>query len=66
VSQEIKCPVVHKLLTLLQFRNDCAAFDLNGTIDLIYDNEAHFTIIRSNSQQSDIAKLMVNIWIIAV
>lgn len=61
ISQEIQRPVVRKLLNLLQFRNECSAFELNGNIDFTQNDESHFTIVRSNFDKSDIAKVIVDL-----
>ncbi len=61
ISKEIKRPVVIKLLHLLEFRNSCEAFDLFGYIDFEQEDEKHFSIIRSNKEKSEVAKIVVDL-----
>ncbi|MCO6543756.1 MAG: sucrose phosphorylase [Lactobacillus sp.] len=60
VQNQLKRPVVRKLLHLLEFRNECPAFDLDGTISII-ENKDRFSILRSNANNSIMAKLEVDL-----
>lgn len=61
VEQEVKRPVVHSLLKLFTFRNNEAAFDLEGKIEVTTPNENEIKITRQNHDGSRVAKLHANL-----
>ena len=61
VAQEIKRPVVESLLRLFTFRNQEAAFDLNGSIQITTPTENTIQIDRYNQDQSRHAQLQANL-----
>ncbi|MBP2058835.1 sucrose phosphorylase [Lactobacillus colini] len=61
IDQEVKRPVVQKLLNLLKFRNNTPAFDLDGQIKIETPSENEITIKRSNKDSDDIAEVRVNL-----
>lgn len=61
VAQEVQRPVVASLLKLFTFRNNEAAFDLNGSIDISTPNENEIRIVRMNKEQTIKAELIANL-----
>lgn len=61
VKDEIKRPVVAKLLNLLRFRNQSAAFDLDGTITVERPGEHELTVVRRDKAGKHEAKLRLNV-----
>lgn len=61
VAEEIKRPVVAKLLNLLRFRNQAAAFDLEGSIAVETPSEHELVIVRRNKDGKHEAKLTLNV-----
>ena len=61
IATEVKRPVVASLLKLLAFRNQTAAFDLAGTIDVQTPSENEIVIVRTNATQDDQVSLHANL-----
>ena len=61
VAEEVKRPVVAKLLNLLRFRNQAAAFDLEGAIKVETPSENELTITRQDKTGQHEAKLTLNV-----
>ncbi|PAB53954.1 sucrose phosphorylase [Lactobacillus johnsonii] len=61
IVKEVKRPVVQSLIKLLRFRNEEAAFDLDGSIDVETPSENVIVIRRSNKDQSRTAEAKVNL-----
>ena len=61
IVKEVKRPVVQSLIKLLRFRNEEAAFDLYGSIDVETPSENVIVIRRSNKDQSRTAEAKVNL-----
>lgn len=57
----MKRPVVKALLNLFTYRNQSAAFDLDGRIEVETPNEATIVIERQNKDGSHIAKAEINL-----
>ena len=55
IAKEVKRPVVKALLNLFTYRNQSAAFDLDGRIEVETPNEATIVIERQNKDGSHIA-----------
>ncbi|WP_297815178.1 sucrose phosphorylase [uncultured Lactobacillus sp.] len=61
VSDEVKRPVVAKLLNLFRFRNTETAFDLDGKIKVTTPSDHEIRIIRMNHDKSRKAELHVDL-----
>ena len=61
VAEEVKRPVVAKLLNLLRFRNEEEAFDLEGSIDITTPSESQIQIIRENKAKTRKAVLNLDL-----
>lgn len=61
IAKEVKRPVVQSLIKLLRLRNEEAAFDLDGSIDVETPSENVIVIRRSNKDQSRTAEAKVNL-----
>lgn len=61
IAKEVKRPVVQSLIKLLRFRNEEAAFDLDGSIDVETPSENVIVIRRKNKDQSRTAEAKVNL-----
>lgn len=61
VAQEVQRLVVASLLKLFTFRNNEAAFDLDGSIDISTPNENEIRIVRMNKEQTRKAELVANL-----
>ena len=61
IAEEVKRPVVQSLIKLLRFRNEEAAFDLDGSIDVETSSENEIVIRRKNKDQSRTAEAKVNL-----
>ena len=57
IAQEVQRPVVANLLKLLAWRNEFAAFDLNGSIDVQTPSETTITITRKDASGDNVAVL---------
>lgn len=57
IAQEVQRPVVANLLKLLAWRNEFAAFDLNGFIDVQTPSETTITITRKDASGDNVAVL---------
>ena len=61
IAKEVKRPVVQSLIKLLKFRNEEAAFDLDGSIEVETPSENEIVIRRSNKNQLRTAEAKVNL-----
>jgi sucrose phosphorylase len=61
IAEEVKRPVVQALLKLFSYRNQSAAFDLDGTIEVNLLDENSLRIVRSNADKSVIAQVVINL-----
>lgn len=61
IAKEVKRPVVKALLNLFTYRNQSAAFDLDGRIEVETPNEATIVIERQNKDGSHIATAEINL-----
>lgn len=61
VAEETKRPVVAALLKLFTFRNNEAAFDLDGSIEVTTPDENAIQIIRRNKDKTRNARLVVDL-----
>ena len=61
IAEEVKRPVVQSLIKLFRFRNEEAAFDLDGSIEVETPSEDEIVIRRSNKDQSRTAEAKVNL-----
>ncbi|MFU2222411.1 sucrose phosphorylase [Streptococcus pluranimalium] len=61
IAEEVKRPVVKALLKLFSFRNNSAAFDLEGTIDVETPDEHTIVITRSSSDFKTQAQARLNL-----
>lgn len=61
VSEAVERPVVHKLLNLLEYRNQSKAFDLSGSLSYKQQDEQNFSIFRADNTSSTISELRVNL-----
>ena len=57
VAKEVQRPVVANLLKLLSWRNEFAAFDLDGSIDIQTPTETTITITRKDKEGQNVAVL---------
>lgn len=48
IEEEVQRPVIQQLFALLKFRNESAAFDLDGTIEVATPSESEIVITRKN------------------
>lgn len=60
VKEEVKRPVVAKLLKLLSWRNNFAAFDLDGSIDVETPSDTTIKITRKDKSGENVAVLVAN------
>ena len=60
VANEVKRPVVANLLKLLAWRNEFAAFDLDGSIEVLTPTDETITIIRKDKSGENVAILEAN------
>lgn len=60
VKEEVKRPVVTKLLKLLSWRNNFAAFDLDGSIDVETPSDTTIKITRKDKSGENVAVLVAN------
>ncbi|MED5764817.1 sucrose phosphorylase [Streptococcus anginosus] len=61
IAEEVKRPVVQALLKLFSYRNQSAAFYLDGTIEVNLLDENSLRIVRSNADQSVTAQVVINL-----
>ncbi|RVU73733.1 MULTISPECIES: sucrose phosphorylase [Lactobacillus] len=61
IKEEVKRPVVKSLLKLCTFRNNEAAFDLDGSIEVTTPSENEIRIVRMNHDQSRKVELLANL-----
>ena len=61
IEEEVQRPVIQQLFALLKFRNESAAFDLDGTIEVATPSESEIVITRKNKNGSDTATLTANL-----
>lgn len=61
LEEEVQRPVIQKLFSLLQFRNESEAFDLEGTIEVVTPSENEIEIIRKNQSGNEVAVLRANL-----
>lgn len=61
IHEEVQRPVVSSLINLLRFRNNEAAFDLNGSIKVTTPTENEIHIIRLNQDKTRKAELRANL-----
>lgn len=61
IKQEVKRPVVASLLNLFRFRNEEAAFDLEGSINISTPSEYEIRIVRMNKDQTRKAEMRANL-----
>lgn len=61
IEEEVQRPVIQQLFALLKFRNESAAFDLDGTIEVTTPSESEIVITRKNKKSSDSATLTANL-----
>lgn len=61
VAQEVKRPLVAALLKLFKFRNNEAAFDLNGSIEITTPSENEIQIVRMNKDKTRKAKAIIDL-----
>ena len=61
IHEEVQRPVVSSLINLLRFRNNEAAFDLNGSIEVTTPTENEIHIIRLNQDKTRKAELRANL-----
>ncbi|KXT75151.1 Sucrose phosphorylase [Streptococcus sp. DD11] len=61
IAQEVKRPVVQALIKLFSYRNQSAAFDLDGSIDVELLNEHSLHIVRSNADKSVSAEVVIHL-----
>ena len=61
IAEEVMRPVVQALLKLFTFRNQSAAFDLDGSIDVEVLDENTLVITRRNQGSSVVAEAKINL-----
>lgn len=61
IAQEVKRPVVKALIDLFTFRNKCAAFALDGGIEVETPDKNSILITRHNADKSVLAKASINL-----
>lgn len=61
IAEEVQRPIVKKLLQILQFRNEQAAFDLEGTIEIANPSTQTIEIIRENQTKTEKVKLVADL-----
>jgi len=61
IAEEVKRPVVQALLKLFTFRNQSAAFALDGSIDIEVLDENTLVITRCNQDSSVVAEATINL-----
>lgn len=60
IQQNMKRKVIKDLIHLLEFRNSCQAFDLDGTIEITTPSKSEIVIRRENKKKDCVAVLNVN------
>ena len=61
IAQEVERPVVKALLSLFTYRNQSAAFDLDGGIDVATPDDHSIVITRSNADKSVVSEATINL-----
>lgn len=61
IAQEVERPVVKSLLKLFTYRNQSAAFDLDGGIEVATPNEHTIVITRHNADKSVVAEATLDL-----
>ena len=61
IAKEVKRPVVQSLIKLLRFRNEEAAFDLDGSIEVETPSENEIVIIRMNREKTHKVTANINL-----
>lgn len=61
IAQEVERPIVKSLLELFAYRNQSAAFDLDGSITVTNPDENTVIITRSNAAETAVAKAEINL-----
>ena len=61
IAQEVERPVVKALLSLFTYRNQSAAFDLDGSIDVATPDDHSIVITRSNADKSVVSEATINL-----
>src|SRR5699024_504184 len=61
IEEEVTRPVVQNLFKLLQFRNECAAFDLDGTIKVKIPSDHEIEVTRQNKVGNETAIFKANL-----
>lgn len=60
-AQEVERPVVKDLFKLLRFRNECPAFDLNGSIAVNVISDSELVILRKDQSGTNFAELQLDL-----
>lgn len=61
IAQEVERPVVKALLSLFTYRNQSAAFDLDGGIEVALPDENSIVITRHNADKSVVSEATINL-----
>ncbi|MGT2949694.1 sucrose phosphorylase, partial [Streptococcus devriesei] len=61
IAQEVERPIVKSLIKLFAYRNQSAAFDLDGSITVTNPDENTVIITRSNAAETAVAKAEINL-----
>lgn len=61
IAEEVQRPIVQNLFKLLKFRNEAAAFDLEGHIEVLTPSKSEITIIRTSKDGKQVATLNANL-----
>lgn len=61
IAEEVQRPVVKKLLSILAFRNEQPAFDLDGSIEVTTPSEHTIEIERKNQAENESVKLVADL-----
>ncbi|MCA5013708.1 MULTISPECIES: sucrose phosphorylase [unclassified Enterococcus] len=61
IAEEVQRPVVKKLLSILTFRNEQPAFDLDGSIEVTTPSEHTIEIERKNQAENERVKLVADL-----
>ena len=61
IAEEVKRPVVQSLIKLLKFRNEEAAFDLDGSIEVETPSENEIVITRMNREKTHKVTANINL-----
>lgn len=61
IAQEVERPIVKALLSLFTYRNQSAAFDLDGGIEVATPDENSLVITRFNADKSVVSEVTINL-----